>query len=359
MRNLASYFFFAAVIILGAYTFIQLSIRSFKDEQATYNRKLARMDSLIKHCPLKEGILDSLVERMRLQEKPLYVYLVDTYIRLDSSDTLYAINPTLVFENRYLERHTPLKIRYVYDSVMARAEVIELWINERQVYSVAKYLDLDVPNNGIAVFILVVGFIFGAIGAYLVYVILQNWIGAMNLKEKTRTRYIQTNKMSALQKMLLEAYQKAHQKMLVVYSLTGVLLLVMVFVIPKKFLGLREMLRHAQDGGGSETVATSLGYSNAWLAFIVLAATHLIEYFYHQSNFKKDMALSEMITVEGKVKAPYRDKKDHHRWKTVVVVGKFELEEVALAENHSFKKGDFVKVDLALNSLQPLGVQNN
>jgi hypothetical protein len=147
--------------------------------------------------------------------------------------------------------------------------------------------------------------------------------------------------------------------MLIVYCLTGGLLLIMVFVVPKKLLGLREMLRHARDGGGSETVATSLGYGNAWLAFMVLAAMHLIEYFYHQSNFKKDIALGDMITVEGKIKAPYRDKKDNNRWKTVVVVGKFELEEVALTESHSFKKGDMVKVDLAINSLQPLGIQNN
>jgi hypothetical protein len=317
------------------------------------------MDSLAKHCPLKEGILDSLVERIRLQEEPLYVHIVDTYIRLDSSDSIFAMNPTLAYKNRYLERHTPLKIRYAYDSAMARDEVIELWIKERQVYSIAQHLNLHGPKYGLAVFTVVVASFFSALGAFLVYVIFQNLIGAMNLKEKTRTRYIQTRQMSALQKMLLEAYQQAHQKMLIVYCLTGVLLFVMVFVVPKKMLGLREMLRHGLDSGGSETVATSLGYGNAWLAFMVLAALHLIEYFYHQSNFKKDMTLGEMITVEGKIKAPYRDKKDNHRWKTVVVVGKFELEEVALAEGHSFKKGDIVKVDLAINSLQPLGIQNN
>jgi hypothetical protein len=359
LRNLASYFFFASVIILGSYTFIQLGIKSFKNERESYNRKLARIDSLTKHCRLKEGFLDSLVERTRLQEEPLYVYIVDTYIRLDSSDTLFAMNPSLAYENRYLERNTPLKIRYVYDSVKAKAEVIELWIKERQVYSIAEHLDLHGPKKDLTVFTIVVGSFFCALGAFLVYVIFRNLIGAMNLKEKTRTRHIQTKKMSELQKMLLEAYQKGHQKMLVVYSLTGVLLLIMVFVVPKKFLGLREMLRHAHDGGGSETVATNLGYGNAWLAFMVLVAMHLIEYFYHQSNFKKDMALGEMITVEGKMKTPYRDKKDNHRWKTVVVVGKFELEEVALAESHSFKKGDIVKVDLAINSLQPLGIQNN
>jgi hypothetical protein len=171
LRNLASYFFFAALIIVGSYTLIQLGIQSFKNERASYNRKLARMDSLTKHCPLKEGILDSLVERTRLQKEPIYVYVVDIYIRLDSSDTLFAMNPSLAYKNRYLERHTPLKIRYVYDSVMAKAEVIELWIKERQVYSIAEHLNLHGPKNGLAVFTVVVGSFFSALAAFLVYVI--------------------------------------------------------------------------------------------------------------------------------------------------------------------------------------------
>lgn len=326
--------------------------------QQRWQKALIAADSLKKAATTKEGIVAqvSFVSDDTQQAKAMWGTPVLLAIQLAHCDTVFLLKGAAIRQMPHVKANA--RLQYIYHSRNKRAEVITWWLNGREVYSATEYLGIEPPEYGIIAFMVIFGLAIAAIGIYVfvfVYRFITGWIA---LRDAISLKRLPTKKMSAFQLTLLQHYLKKWDENFIIYIFTGVIMLIIGFLVPTRFLGLREMLDHATRGGSDETIASSIGYEYACLVSAYVILLFLAEYILGRKALQQDLQQGNRITMKGKIKGVFRDKKDGNQLKAVIVIGKMEFEEQEISEQPRFKKDDEVNIDLGLESLQIISISH-
>jgi hypothetical protein len=358
MKHQASILVLAALTSCGAYIFLFYPFEMKKGADQKWKRQLVQLDSIEKISFQKEGILDSVLFNLNLRDTDSPSYMIPALqFKLVGCDTLFRANPQLLVYRQRLTKGSAIKLKYTQqDSI---SSIIDLWFGKSHVYTPQQHLNIEPPESGVVFLLMIFGVGFAALTVFILSLLIRFLIGRQALMEEIKMRYIQKKPMFPKHLTLLKSRIQSWDNTNALYCFVGVVLFIVAFFVPARFLGLREMLRHAHDGGGRESLAESIGYNYAFLAMGAIILLYLLEYLFKRNSLSNDLRIREMISVEGIIKEPYQDKKDGHKWKTTINIGKLEFEEFELEMNHSFKSKDKVVADIALQSMEILEINAN
>jgi hypothetical protein len=355
MKHQASILVLAALTSCGAYIFLFYPIEMKKEADQKWKRQLTQLDSLEKNSFQKEGILDSVLFNLNLRNSGSPDYMIpDLRLKLVGCDTLFRANSQLLVYRQRLAKGSTIKLKYTQqDSI---SFIVDLWFGKSHVYTLQQHLSIEPPESGAVFLLMIFGIGFVALTVFILSLLIRFWIGKHALMEEIKMRYIQKKPMLPKHLALLKSRIQNWDNMNALYCFVGAVLFIVAFFVPARFLGLREMLRHAHDGGGRESLAESIGYDYAIGAIITL---YLLEYLFKRNALSNDLRIREMISVDGIIKEPYQDTKDGHKCKTTINIGKLEFEEFELEMNHPFKAKDKITADIALQSMEILEINAN
>jgi hypothetical protein len=352
MKHRASIIVLASITSCASFIFIYYPIQMEKESKQKWEQQLVQLDSIERNSYQKEGVLDSFLVNFNLRSNS--VTINDPQIKLKGCDTLFHANSELLVYRQQFRNGDSIKLKFIQQGDVST--IVDLWIGNLHVYSLQQHLNLKPPASGIFLMLIIFGLGFAALTVFILSLLIRFLLGKQALMEEIKMRYIQKKSMLPKHLILLEARIKNWDKTNALYCFVGSFLMLIVFFVPVRFLGLREMLRHAHDGGGFESLAESFGYPYALLIMACVSILYLLEYLLKRNSLSRDLRIREMISVEGTIKQPYQDKKDGYTWKTTINIGKLEFEEFELDHNHSFQAKDKVVADIALQSLEILEI---
>jgi hypothetical protein len=139
----------------------------------------------------------------------------------------------------------------------------------------------------------------------------------------------------------------------------GVLFLLVAFLVPVRYIGLREFLRYSSSGGGYETLVRHSG--GLLVFFLVGTVEGFLVYASRKERdrIKRDLEEKVKVILDGKVKGIDRSRFSTGPGNLVVQVGDMELDTFEI--DSKFPRGHYrgvpVKVAIALHSQVVLAVE--
>ncbi|MCA4897512.1 MAG: hypothetical protein ACK514_00370 [Bacteroidota bacterium] len=355
MKNKADFLvtvLFFSIVGFGA---LKVAYNFYSGANLKWQRGQQKIDSLNRVCKFKKGTISKVFLAIGSAEKTsLSSYPLELSVSFEGSDSSYSI-PNF---HKRLDSGDFVRIKYLSKSEMGKSSIIELWKDNRYLFTPTDFLKLEPPSVKIPAIIMVFGLVIIGVTIPLAMTMIKFTKGWIKLREEIRNRNTRVSKITDLQIKLLELYHEKWEKEFRIRIMAGIIMTAIIFFVPAKFIGLRQILHHSVSGGGNETIGEVFGFIPTLTILTLLVNIYYAEFVLGKKALRQDIKQALMFSITGELVAIFRDAKDNNQLKANVKTVGLEFEAVEIPKNHNYIVGSAIDIDVALNSFQIIGISN-